>query len=186
LAPAFLIMCFPAAIAAQKQSIKTSAPAKNSKPAENKNSKESVRVTTVREGVGFDGIKVGKSPLDDVVKKFGKNYKWTAHKKYSFQTSYPKLGLSFYLCQADQKKQIFDIEIRAPFQAKTSKGVVLGKSTLEDIYKVYGKSKDGLEYRGVNFFYANYKGRRTVTVIDIVENTGIRQCGTDAPEPKNK
>ena len=54
--------------------------------------------------------------------------------------------------------------------------MILGKSTLEDIYKIYGRSSDGLEYKGVSFFYANYKGKKTVTVIDIVENGGIRQC----------
>lgn len=88
---------------------------------------------------------------------------------------YPN-GLSFYYCQSDKRKEIFDIEIRTPFQAKTSKGVTLGKSTLQDIYKIYGKQTDGLQYRGVSFFYANYKGKKVVTVIDIVENSGIRQC----------
>ena len=133
-------------------------------------------VVVVKEGGGFNGLKIGKSTMAEVAKKFGKDYKWTTNKKYSYQMTYAKLGLSFYMCQSDKGKEIFDIEIRAPFQAKTSKGVVLGKSTLEDIYKIYGKSKDGLEYRGVNFFYANYKGKKTVTVIDIVENSGIRQC----------
>jgi hypothetical protein len=129
-----------------------------------------------REGVGIEGITVGKSTMADVVKKFGKNYKWTAHKKYSYSMAYPQIGLTFYMCQADKKREIFDIEIRQPFRAKTSRGIILGKSTVEDIYKIYGKSKDGLEYRGVSFFYASAGGRKTVTVIDIVENTGIRQC----------
>jgi hypothetical protein len=138
--------------------------------------KQTEKVVVVKEGGGFNGLKIGKSTMADVVKKYGKDYKWITNKKYSYQMTYAKLGLAFYMCQADKNKEIFDMEIRAPFQAKTTKGVILGKSTLEDIYKIYGKSKDGLEYRGVNFFYANYKGRKTVTVIDIVENSGIRQC----------
>lgn len=129
-----------------------------------------------REGVGIEGIAVGKSTMADVEKKFGKNYKWTAHKKYSYSMAYPNLGLTFYMCQTDKRKEIFDIEIKQPYKAKTGKGIILGKSTVEDIYKAYGKSKDGLEYRGVGFFYANYAGKKTVTVIDIVENSGIRQC----------
>lgn len=90
---------------------------------------------------------------------------------------YPN-GLSFYICQSDKRKQIFDIELRVPFEAKTVKGVVLGKSTLADIHRIYGKRPDGgLQYPiGVNFYYANYKGKKVVTVIDIVEKTGIRQC----------
>ena len=91
--------------------------------------------------------------------------------------AYPKLGLAFYMCQSDKRKQIFDIEMRAPFQAKTSKGITIGKSTLEDIYKIYGKRKDGtLQYPGVSFYYKNSRGKNLVTVIDIVENSGIRQC----------
>lgn len=138
-------------------------------------SKQTNKVSVVKEGVGFNGIKVGKSTMADVAKTFGKNYKLKTHKKYSYQMIYPG-GLSFYYCYADKRKEIFDIEMRAPFQAKTGKGVTLGTSTLDEIYKIYGKSKDGLEYRGVSFFYANFKGKKTVTVIDIVENSGIRQC----------
>ena len=140
-----------------------------------KTAKTSPKVKVLQEGVGLDGIKVGKSTADDVIKKFGKNYKLVKYKKYSAQLVYPG-GISFYYCQSEKKRTIFDIELRAPFQAKTSRGIVLSKSTLEDVYKIYGKSKDGLEYRGVSFFYAKYKGKNVVTVIDIVENGGIRQC----------
>ncbi|HQU85393.1 MAG TPA: hypothetical protein PKY59_19790 [Pyrinomonadaceae bacterium] len=138
--------------------------------------KTSDKVKVAKEGVGIDGIRVGKSTTADVIKKYGKSYQTKKYGKYSQAVIYPKLGLAFYSCQADKKNEVFDIEMRAPFQVKTAKGIVLGKSTLEDIQKVYGKKKDGLEYKGVSFFYANYKGKKTVTVIDIVENSGIRQC----------
>lgn len=138
--------------------------------------KTSSKIKVAKEGVGVEGIRVGSSTTADVIKKFGKSYQTKKYGKYSTALVYPKLGLAFYSCQADNKKQIFDIEMRAPFQVKTSKGIVLGKSTLEDIHKIYGKKKEGLEYKGVSFFYANFKGKKTVTVIDIVENSGIRQC----------
>jgi hypothetical protein len=139
--------------------------------------KQANKIKVVREGVGFDGIRVGKSTMADVAKKFGKDYKLKAHKKYSYQMVYPN-GVSFYFCQADKRKQIFDIELRAPFVARTSKGIELGVSTLEDIYKIYGKRKkdEGLQYPGVSFFYVKSRGKNIVTVIDIVENSGIRQC----------
>ena len=144
--------------------------------AEAQNKKQTNKTKVVQEGVGFDGIRVGKSTQADVIKKFGKNYKLKTHKKYSYQMIYPN-GVSFYICQTDKRKQIFDIELRAPFETRTSKGITLGKSTLDDIYKIYGRNRDGgLQYRGVNFYYANYKGKKVVTVIDIVENAGIRQC----------
>ena len=128
-----------------------------------------------KEGIGVEGITVGKSTKRDVEKKFGKNYKWVKNKNYSFQMVY-RGGISFYICQTDKRQEIFDIEMRAPYKAKTSKGIVLRESTLEDIEKIYGKSKDGLRYRGVEFYYNKIKGKNIVTVIDIVEPTGLRQC----------
>ncbi len=128
-----------------------------------------------REGVGVEGIAVGNSTKRDVEKKFGKKYKWEKNGRYSFQMTY-KNGLSFYLCQTDKKQEIFDIEMRSPYKAKTSKGIILRQSTLEDIEKIYGKAKEGLRYRGVEFYYTKIKGKNIVTVIDIVEPNGLRQC----------
>jgi hypothetical protein len=134
------------------------------------------KVKIVREGVGFDGITVGRSSDKDVIKKFGKTFKLKKHKKYSYQMIYPN-GVSFYYCQSDKRRQIFDIELRAPFEGQTKRGITLGKSTLEEVYKIYGKNRDGgLQYRGVSFYYDKRKGKNIVTVIDIVENGGIRQC----------
>ncbi len=161
---AILISCFLTVSEAKAQT-------KKPKP------KPSEKFKVAREGVGIEGLRVGSSTMTDVVKKFGKNYQTKKFGAYSTAITYPKLGLAFYMCQTDKNKQIFDIEIRAPYQVKTGKGIILGKSTLQDIQKIYGKKKDDdLEYRGVSFFYANFKGKKTVTVIDIVENTGIRQC----------
>lgn len=140
-----------------------------------KDPKQPARPKIAKEGVGLDGIVVGRSTAADVIKKFGKPLKTVKYKKYSTQLVYPG-GISYYHCQSDRKQVIFDIEMRAPFFVKTGKGITLSRSTLEDVYKIYGKSKDGLEYRGVSFFYAKFKGKNVVTVIDIVENGGIRQC----------
>ena len=148
--------------------------------------KQTSAVKVVREGVGFDGIAVGKSTEADVIKKFGTSYKRKTHKKYSYQLVYPN-GMSFYVCQSDKRRQIFDIELRAPFEARTTRGIAIGKSTLEDIHKIYGKNADGgLQYRGVSFFYKKTRGKNIVTVIDIVENSGIRQCDEGSPKSKNK
>lgn len=167
------------------------AEAQSTKQTDKQTSKQAGKVKVVREGVGFDGIKVGKSTEADVIKKFGKDFKRKTYKKYSYQLIYPN-GVSFYICQQDKRKQIFDIEIRAPFEAKTTRGITIGKSTLEDIFKIYGKKKvreDGeldLQYTGVSFFYKKSRGKNIVTVIDIVENSGIRQCDVTTPNTKNK
>jgi len=160
---------------AQKTSKKPT-PEKKPTPANNQTIKPTSGVNIVREGKGIEGIVVGVSSMDDVEKKFGKSYKLTAHKKYSYQMYYGALGLSFYSCQSDKKKQIFVIEIKSPYKAKTSRGITLGESTVEDIQRIYGKKKEGLEYRGVGFYYNTIGGKKIVTEIDVIENFGIRQC----------
>ncbi|MCB1025023.1 MAG: hypothetical protein KDB79_11560 [Acidobacteria bacterium] len=129
----------------------------------------------VKEGVGFDGLRVGRSTRSDIIRKYGRDFRFLKNGKYSYQMKY-KNGLSFYYCQSDKVQQIFDIEIRAPFKAKTSKGITLSKSTVSDVRRIYGKAKKGLRYRGVEFYYAEYRGKNVVSVIDIVESKGLRQC----------
>ena len=131
---------------------------------------------TVYEGKGIEGIAVGKSAMNDVAEKFGKNYRWEVNKKYSYQMTYDRLGVAFYMCQSDKRRKIFLIEIKLPYKAKTGKGVILGKSTKEDTEKIYGKSKDGFKYRGVSFYYNTFGSKKIISEIDVTENSGIRQC----------
>lgn len=140
------------------------------------NAQTSKPLKVIKEGSGIDGIVVGKSTAADVVKKYGKVYRWEINKKYSFQMTYPDKGLSFYMCQNDQREQIFLIEIKAPFKGKTSKGVTLAKSTKEETEKIYGRPKDGFEYPGIHFYYNRYGKKNLITEIDIIEKTGLRQC----------
>ncbi len=130
----------------------------------------------IREGVGIDGIAVGRSTSADVIKKYGKAYRWEVNKKYSFQMTYPERGLSFYFCQNDKREGIFLIEIKAPFRGKTANGVTLAKSTKEETEKIYGKPKEGFQYPGIHFYYNRYGNRNLITEIDIIEKSGIRQC----------
>ncbi len=115
------------------------------------------------EGFGVNGIQVGKSDQNDVIKKFGNDYELVTYGTYSNKLKYKKLGLSFIYCQSNKDQTIFSIEIREPFEAATLKGVVLGKSTVEDVLKLYGKPKfaqeeepriwldyDGIDFRNVN------------------------------------
>lgn len=133
------------------------------------------KVNIVKEGVGIGKLKVGASTKKDVEKEFGKKYKWVTNKKYSYQMIYPN-GVSFYICQTDKRQEIFDIEIRAPYQAKTSRGITLRQSTLDDVKKIYGTAKKGLRYQGIEFYYQKIGGKNVVTVIDVVEKSGLRQC----------
>ncbi len=127
-------------------------------------------------GVGVDGIRVGRSTRADVIRKYGRGFKTVKHGKYSAQMKY-RNGMSFYYCQKDRKQEIFDIELRSPAKVKTAKGIVLGKSTVGQLRRKYGKPlNDGLQFRGIEFYYTTYRGKKVITVIDIVEKSGMRQC----------
>ena len=143
------------------------------------------KATIIKEGVGIENVVVGKSTRADVEKNFGKKYKWVTNKKYSYQMIYPN-GVSFYFCQSEKQPQIFDIEMRSPFAAKTSRGVTLRESTLADVQKIYGKAKTGLRYRGIEFYYENLNGKKVVTVIDVVETKGLRQCRVEKTDKAKK
>lgn len=105
-------------------------------------------------GERFDGITIGTSTADDVISLYGKDYKLIDHKGYSFEMIYKDLGLGFYYCQGDPKKQIFVVEIEPPSRAVTDKGIILGLSTIGDVFNLYGKtsrSSQGYQYPGINF-----------------------------------
>jgi len=112
------------------------------------------------EGIGVKGIIVGNSTKDDVIKKFGKNYKMITYESYSKQLQYKEIGLSFFYCRSDNAQKIFSIEMRKPFDVTTGKGIVLGKSTVADVIRQYGESEteesiSWLEYTGVDFRNVN-------------------------------
>jgi hypothetical protein len=103
----------------------------------------------VIEGQSLDGIMIGKSTADDVIAAYGKDYKLIAHNGYSYEMIYKKLGLSFYYCQADTDKEIFVVEMEAPAKITTRKGITLGKSTMGEVWDLYGEWEEnsmGFEY----------------------------------------
>ncbi|HRJ87473.1 MAG: hypothetical protein JNK51_07545 [Blastocatellia bacterium] len=157
------------------------------------------------EGDGIAGISVGISTEEDVITRFGKPPKTESHKTYSTELIYPKLGMSFYYCQADPRKEIFVIELKKPFNGATTKGIRIGESTWSDVLREYrnvenddpkaddidneptNDPEDGndIELEGIGFRFKNTvrnmpDGSRSaayvVSEIDIIERDGLRQC----------
>lgn len=93
----------------------------------------------ITEGVGIGGIIVGISTMSDVIATYGEGFKLVEHNKYSYEAKYNKLGLSFYYCYRDEEKRIFSIKIKPPSTGMTSKGIIVGESTLQDVFDLYGK-----------------------------------------------
>lgn len=106
----------------------------------------------VVEGESLDNILIGKSTMDDVVAIYGNDYKLIKHREYSYEMVYKNLGVSFYSCQADPNREIFSIYFQAPFRATTAQGIVLGKSSLADVFKIFGKANRSYEFEGIAFF----------------------------------
>ena len=115
------------------------------------------------EGLGVDGITVGYSTASDVVAKFGKDFRLTEHRKYSYEMAYDDAGLSFWYRYDDTEKKIFTIAARPSSRAFTARGIVVGKSTLQDVFNAYGESEFhsssaedtwSCAYPGVEFYVA--------------------------------
>jgi hypothetical protein len=118
------------------------------------------------EGVGIDTIKLGSSSKKDVIALYGEDFKLVAHNEYSYEMIY-KSGISFYYCYGDAAEKIFLVHIQPSSKVSTSKGIIVGESTLADVFNLYEKielsntADDGIlaaQYDGVQFFIdANLK-----------------------------
>lgn len=114
---------------------------------------------TVVEGGEVNGIEVGRSNQNDVIRKFGDDYELIKHNSYSKQLKYEKLGLSFFYCQSNENQIIFAIQLRKPFKAVT-RGIVLGESRAKDVMMFYGEPEQKeprlwLDYKGIDFRNVN-------------------------------
>ena len=137
--------------------------------------KSSFKIATA--GVGIDGLRIGKSTRADVIKKYGRGFRTIKNGSYSTQMKY-RNGLSFYYCQKDRKQEIFVMEMRSPARGKTARGIILGKSNTNQLIRKYGQpvKLNSLRFKGIEFYYNRYKGKKIVSVIDVVEKNGMRQC----------
>lgn len=146
------------------------------------------------EGLGVGRIYVGHSTPDDVASVYGKTFETVEHGAYSYEMRYASLGLSFWYCRADMQKRIFDINAVSPFNGFTARGIVLGKSTLRDVFAVYGNvdpmtssTKDywSFAYPGVEFAipYKELGGKPVsallgskVIAIEVTTSRGSSYC----------
>ncbi|MCO6510488.1 MAG: hypothetical protein J5I65_06810 [Aridibacter famidurans] len=153
----------------------------------------------IEPGAGFDGLQVGVTMIEEVIARFGEEYAIITHGSYSQQFVYKRIGVSFYVCNADPQRQIFVIELAPPFRAKTGDGIELGNTTLAKIREKSGEPSDefnnGLEYSGIHYYYDlndeeldltdKQKYERKVVKIDITEKSGLRQCDDFRRDPNH-
>ena len=119
----------------------------------------------VTAGLGIDGIAVGYSTKTTVVAKYGAEDSLTEHNKYSYEMKYLDEGISFWYRSDDADQKIFAISLWPESRAFTGRGIVVGQSTLKDVFDAYGKAEFGtttsekswyVEYQGISF-HVEYK-----------------------------
>ena len=146
---------------------------------------QSIYVTA---GLGIEGIAVGYSTKKTVTAKYGAEEVLTEHNKYSYEMRYEEQGISFWYRSNDPEQKIFAISLRPKSHAFTSRGIVVGRSTLKDVFDAYGKARFStsssetywfVEYEGISF-YVEYKPgdkkswtpeellKRKITEIEVV------------------
>ncbi|WP_078127803.1 hypothetical protein [Leptospira alexanderi] len=141
-------------------------------------------LVTIQEEIGIPNLLLEKTKFSDVEFKFGnqyiKNYLYLNEGEKNIR--YESLGLS--LIFRDSKDFLLkEIGMEPPFQAVTSKGIILGKSTLQEATVVYG---GGImwEIKEDSYWCIRYNFKHY--------NDGIRFCAKKDPsifpeyDPANK
>jgi hypothetical protein len=108
----------------------------------------------ISEGLSVGRIYVGRSTAADVADVYGKTFETVEHGAQPSELRYASLGLSFYYCREDEQKRIVRVEARPPFEGFTARGIILGKSTLNDVLKAYGQSEPKSSAANDSWFYA--------------------------------
>jgi len=108
----------------------------------------------IKDGLGVGEILIGVSSVADVEARYGMKYQLINKNDYSYRMEYADLGLAFYYCYKDEKKRVFLVEVH---HGVTSKGIIVGKSTLKDVFTLYGEQSSGgkpyiYEYKGIQFY----------------------------------
>lgn len=112
------------------------------------------QVGRIKDGIGVGEILIGVSNAADVEARYGSKYELINKNDYSYRMDYGDLGLAFYYCHKDEKKRIFLVELH---HGVSSKGIIIGQSTLRDVHRLYGQETSGdqvdiREYEGIQFY----------------------------------
>ncbi len=106
---------------------------------------------------------------DFVIERYGKPDELLSHESYSIQMKYTSLGKCFYY-QEDAEEEnppIITIGFVSPFQGKTEDGIILNRSTMEDVFKIYGR-ENWLTADGSQYFWVEHSG---ISFYVLRENT---------------
>ena len=94
----------------------------------------------ILEGVGINQVIVGKTTANELKDLFGTSYNIIRHDNDNVEIFYPQKGISFYYNDGTEK--IIDyILVKIPFNGKTTKGIIINQSTVQDVENLYGEAE---------------------------------------------
>ncbi len=143
---------------------------------------------TIYSGYGLAGLQ-DRSPItkSDVVELFGPPDEEILLEKYSVQMVYVEQGLRFYYRREDNAENppIITVGFLDSFKGKTEEGIQLNKSTMRDVFRVYGEetwlTAEGsaywwVEQSGISFYVEKkeQKGQFSFEEEDHINQTIIR------------
>lgn len=115
---------------------------------------------TIYSGYGLSDLQA-KLPITKlkVIEVFGKPDEEIKFEDYSRQMSYKDTGLRFYYRQGDDSEDppIITIGFLSPFKGKTEEGIKLNKSTMRDVFRVYGE-ETWLTAEGSDYWWVEQSG----------------------------
>jgi len=112
------------------------------------------------DGVSVNEIVLGETTWDELAGRIGRGCEEVTHGTYSRECRCAEEGLSIYTRMKETDTTVFAINVRPPFAAPTSRGIVAGKSSLRDVVDAYGPDECRwvgagdlicLEYSGIDF-----------------------------------
>ncbi|WNH10151.1 hypothetical protein [Thalassobellus suaedae] len=109
------------------------------------------KVHCVEAKIGLPEYPIDKTTLPEIISSFGNNYEQVPNRYFIngkvkegyeknpplLEIKYKTLGVSFYYFGGDSTQIIKAVRLSKPFKVKTKTNIILGKSKLGDVLKLY-------------------------------------------------
>ncbi|MDO3695936.1 hypothetical protein QVZ41_13880 [Wenyingzhuangia sp. chi5] len=113
------------------------------------------KIHNVEAKIGLPEYPIDKTTLPEIISAFGNNYEQVPNRNFIngkvkegfnfpifLEIKYKTMGVSIYYFAQDSSQTIKAIKFSKPFKVKTKTNIILGKSTLGDVLKLYDNKKN--------------------------------------------
>lgn len=126
---------------------------------------------TIFPAYGLGAFREKKLTKELVIQRYGEPDELVPHKNYSTQMKYTSLGKCFYYQEDSEAEDppIITLGFVPPFEGKTEDGIILNRSTMEDVFKIYGR-ENWLTADGSHYFWVEHSGISFYVLRNNIEN----------------